>query len=407
MNTQLRPRLALLVASFSTVASGNATKIDIRGATGVPRSPTLPWPWSWSGHAHTLTWGTSQDGLDPTPVLDVLITKDVVYVQGYNFSGELATDDWSNTVREVAAIKAYQRSKGSSKPFAVLGYRGIVVGPPAIWHDPAYQGFWLTDDVGVLHPGLWDFRNVSARHFYIADMLRQSNGSNCDGIFIDTGDAVPMSGNLTVRSRREMFNATALLWRELAIAASTPSKPFVITPSLKDHLGSDPDGDDGHLRCNETTPIHVQCAPYGEEVIYAILDGVTWAPHRQFNIPSRDFGKDSAGCVAAVTTMIGQGKQGPQFATCNACNRSSTAGWAMFNASFAAFLIAAEPGSYFGAGTHFHTDPDWNFAWPALNRPIGQPAGAAVQQGMVFTREFAHVSVTMDCETQTGTLAWR
>lgn len=86
MNTQLRPRLALLLASFSTVASGNATKINIRGATVVPRLPTLPWPWSWSGHAHTLTWGTSQDGLDPTPVLDVLITKDVVYVQGELFT---------------------------------------------------------------------------------------------------------------------------------------------------------------------------------------------------------------------------------------------------------------------------------------------------------------------------------
>lgn len=88
MNTQLRPRLALLLASFSTVASGNATKIHIRRATVVPRLPTLPWPWSWSGHAHTLTWGTSQDGLDPTPVLDVLITKDVVYVQGELFNGE-------------------------------------------------------------------------------------------------------------------------------------------------------------------------------------------------------------------------------------------------------------------------------------------------------------------------------
>lgn len=69
-------------------------------------------------------------GRPPSPLQLIL-----PFGTGYNFSGELATDDWSNTLREVAAIKAYQRSKGSSKPYAVLGYRGIVVGPPAIWHD--------------------------------------------------------------------------------------------------------------------------------------------------------------------------------------------------------------------------------------------------------------------------------
>ena len=61
----------------------------------------------------------------------------------------------------------------------------------------------------------------------------------------------------------------------------------------------------------------VGCIPYGEEVIYEVVNSVGpmvrkwWAPHRQFNFPSRDFGKDTAGCVAAVLTTIGQGLRGP------------------------------------------------------------------------------------------------
>ena len=158
--------------------------------------------------------------------------------------------------------------------------------------------------------------------------------------------------------------------------------------------------------CNATTPINVPCAPYGEEVIYDIMSGTMWGPHRQFNIPSRDFGKTTVGCVAAVESTIGQGSRGPQFVTCNGCNISTSQGRAMFNASFAAFLMGAAPYSYFGAGTHFHTTPSWNYAWPALTRPTGHPLGPAVKRGNVFTRSFEHVTVTMDCNVQSGTLTW-
>ena len=225
---------------------------------------------------------------------------------------------------------------------AILGYRGDVVGPPAdsklpqYAADPRYRHFWLTDDKGAHHDcgpadpqhvnpqcgPMWDFRNASARAFYIADLLRENNRSLFDGIFVDTGDAVAMGGglNLSVKSRQEIFNATALLWKELTVAANAAAgaRPlFLVTPSLKDHLTYDPDGDDSHPLCNATTPMDVACAPYGEEVrhghllanvwshradgsvspqaIYDVIGSETlWAPHRQFNIPSRDFGRDSA-----------------------------------------------------------------------------------------------------------------
>lgn len=79
----------------------------------------------------------------------------------------------------------------------------------------------------------------------------------------------------------------------------------------------------------------------------------------------------------------------------------------MFNISFAAFLMGAEQWSYFGAGTHFHADPDWNYDWPALRRPIGAPVGPAVQDGERFTRTFQHLIAEVDCSSQTGTLQWQ
>ena len=71
-------------------------------------------------------------------------------------------------------------------------------------------------------------------------------------------------------------------------------------------------------------------------------------------------------------------------------------------------LIGAEPGSYYGAGIHFHNDSAWDYAWPDLQRPIGQPAGPAAvsADGLRFTRSFAHVTAVVDCVSQTGNITW-
>jgi hypothetical protein len=65
--------------------------------------------------------------------------------------------------------------------------------------------------------------------------------------------AVCMRENLTVHTRQEVFNATARLIGELAVAGNKnipPSKTFWVTVSLKDHLGTDSEGDDGHPHCS-------------------------------------------------------------------------------------------------------------------------------------------------------------
>merc|ERR1719158_1987697 len=90
----------------------------------LPVIARLSWPWSWEDPIHTLTWGTSGwisgdpgSGMDSKRELDILIQQDVVYVQGFDFAKELHDDNFTNALKEVSALRAYQRQKGSKKPY--------------------------------------------------------------------------------------------------------------------------------------------------------------------------------------------------------------------------------------------------------------------------------------------------
>jgi hypothetical protein len=75
----------------------------------------------------------------------------------------------------------------------------------------------------------------------------------------------------------------------------------------------------------------------------------------------------------------------------------------------AIFLVCAEKHSYFSA--HDGYDAKKSKVWmkhpPEFDRPLGAPKGPAVRKGYVYTREFAHASVRLDLETQTGKINWR
>eukprot|EP00039_Didymoeca_costata_P002463 m.60371 g.60371 ORF g.60371 m.60371 type:complete len:147 (+) comp11314_c0_seq1:88-528(+) len=110
----------------------------------VAHAASLNWPWSWDEPVHTLTWGTSSwtncSGLTPpgTPgfrpncmdserILDILIKRDIVYVQGYDFGRELQQDNFENAEREIAAIREHKREKGSKKPYGILGLTALLL----------------------------------------------------------------------------------------------------------------------------------------------------------------------------------------------------------------------------------------------------------------------------------------
>jgi Hypothetical glycosyl hydrolase family 15 len=41
------------------------------------------------------------------------------------------------------------------------------------------------------------------------------------------------------------------------------------------------------------------------------------------------------------------------------------------------------------------------------DRPLGRPTAPAIRNGYTYTREFAHASVRLDIEKQTGVIDWR
>jgi hypothetical protein len=41
------------------------------------------------------------------------------------------------------------------------------------------------------------------------------------------------------------------------------------------------------------------------------------------------------------------------------------------------------------------------------DRPLGEPNGPAIRTGYIFTRRFAHASVRIDIENETGEIVWK
>ena len=80
-----------------------------------------------------------------------------------------------------------------------------------------------------------------------------------------------------------------------------------------------------------------------------------------------------------------------------------------FNYQLAMFLICAEEYSYFDLKDSYDakTSKTWMTHPPEYDRPLGAPKGPAVRNGYTYTREFAHASVRLDIENQTGNIVWK
>lgn len=142
------------------------------------------------------------------------------------------------------------------------------------------------------------------------------------------------------------------------------------------------------------------------------------------NVPSKDYVakgiaafQDAArqGFLIAFTAGLGgeeteQGAENPQRT--DEIRKSTTGDEAThrrFQYLLAVFLVCAEPHSYFYAhdGYDAKTSSVWMRHPPEFDRPLGAPQGPAVREGSVYTRDFAHASVRLDLDTQTGNIDWR
>ena len=98
-------------------------------------------------------------------------------------------------------------------------------------------------------------------------------------------------------------------------------------------------------------------------------------------------------------SAAGKGRSGKRSA--NAKNR--------FNYQLAMFLVCAGKYSYFDLkdGYDAKTSKTWMTRPADYDRPLGAPKGPAVRNGYAYTREFAHASVRLDIEQETGEILWK
>ena len=80
-----------------------------------------------------------------------------------------------------------------------------------------------------------------------------------------------------------------------------------------------------------------------------------------------------------------------------------------FNYLLALFLVCAEKHSYFLAHDSYVVNKKnklWMKRSAEFDRPLGPPKGPAVQDGYIYTREFAHAKVRVDIENEEGEIEW-
>ena len=119
------------------------------------------------------------------------------------------------------------------------------------------------------------------------------------------------------------------------------------------------------------------------------------------------------GAIIAYTCGIGENQQDADETPTSVAGsgeavRRDEDAQSRFDYQLALFLICAERYSYFDLKDSY--DAKRSRTWmthPAVyDRPLGAPKGPAVRSGYTYTREFAHASVQLDIENETGSVLW-
>jgi Hypothetical glycosyl hydrolase family 15 len=119
------------------------------------------------------------------------------------------------------------------------------------------------------------------------------------------------------------------------------------------------------------------------------------------------------GAMVAYTCGLGANQQDTDEASGTSRNSNVTdqgrSSRDRFNYQLAIFLICAEERSYFNLHDSYDAKASktWMTRSPEYDRPLGPPTAPAIRNGYTYTREFAHASVCLAIEKQTGVIDWK
>eukprot|EP01084_Bolivina_argentea_P269570 458180_1 len=367
------------------------------------------WYWDWD-HIQPFNFGVNQTGYDNQTELQFKSNFPILLVDcgvnngisansssccpGINCSFDCAYESF-----QIEQAKQYKQSISSTIPVFTYWSAFYLAFPQSyagrIYNNSNYKHMFLGG--GLYNTNAYNFSNETAVDWFVNEQIKAvASSPYVDGIYLDSGNAYACNANttnppLTYNERQILFNATVKAWAKAAQYLTGNNK--YLTISLRNHF-SNITVDNSPFDC-----------PYGEEVYYELMNGTNWIPFRQYNIPSKDYGKDGIGCCAAINDVSYMADYGATFVCCNDASMSFDNG-THFNTSLAAFLMGMEKYSYFGAGFKWD-DNGWNYWWPEFSYKLGKPKGKFTQNGFKFTREFQHASVFIDCESLESNVEWR
>jgi len=300
---------------------------------------------------------------------------------------------------------AYAQIRARSKSIKLFYYWNAAV----VWHDfyacfkNGFDMSWILKDQDgkpwdpvPVHPSAvygYDTSNPQLREWWVRQVVAQVERVGYDGVFIDAiarynvdrteliGVCGKVKADAVVQGQRDMV---AELRRRLGMTKTLLYNGIRYLPS------PDWNGTGGYLGITDGAMLE----HYG--VHHTASPGSMKGDlNLARNVDSQ--GKMVAFCGWWNSGMINPPSEPPESWKDN------------LKFSLASFLCAAGPHSYFHyARRNFSYNEGAFEDFPDLKKPLGPPAGAAVQRGYVFTREFERASVRVDLsDVRSASIEWR
>ncbi|MDP4583169.1 MAG: putative glycoside hydrolase family 15 protein [Verrucomicrobiales bacterium] len=312
---------------------------------------------------------------------------------------------------EAGTLKAARAVKAINPETKILYYRNVIVEYPGYAASKSLKGIpgaFLVDRKGndkLIRDRLpaYDLSNKALRDWWVAAAKDVCSDPAIDGIFLDGVVKVLEPGFLKGPIGEE--KKLAVLEGYVTMMEETrkmlgPQK-LMVANVLRARF---PDSGFGYLQALDGTYI---------EGFEGAVGGMS---KKDYVAKGMDAFQRAAqmGSIVAFTCGLGDnlqdGDEAPRSATRDGQAEKQSGGRKdRFDYMLAMFLICAEKYSYFDLKDSYDakTSKTWMTHPSDYDRPLGAPKGPAVRDGYKFTREFAHASVRLDLEKETGEIVWK
>ena len=313
---------------------------------------------------------------------------------------------------EAGTLKAARAVKAINPATKVLYYRNVIVHYGGYAADAS-----LTNMPGAFLVGrngsdklvrnrvqAYDLTNAKLRDWWVASAKRVCADPAIDGLFFDGNvkvlEPAYLRNEIGEKKKAAVVDGYTAMMKD-ARQMLGPEK-LMVANVLRARF---PDSGLGHMKA------------FDGSYIEAFETTVGKIPVKDYVAKGIAAFQEAARQEAVIAFTAGLGEEGGEGGGANeartdenrtALKKKGAASDRRFQYLLALFLICAEKHSYFCV--HDGYDAKRSKVWmthpPEFDRPLGAPRGPAVRAGYTYTREFAHASVRLDIEKQTGEVVW-